>query len=194
MDGGSPVPSNPFVYTPKKEGGFMDPIRTTELMEVEAGSTLADFGCGAGYLTFPLAKTIGDQGRVYAIDVLEGALEHIASRARLENIRNIIPVRANLEHVGTTGIDDASVDTVVISNILFQTDAPEHVLSEAYRILKPSGRLIVIDWRPDNAPMRMGRKNRSAEEMTAFVRENRFVLAREFAPGETHYGLVFQKE
>lgn len=184
--------NSPFVFNPHV-GGFMNPQATVEAMQLEKGSTVADFGSGSGYLTIPIARVIGGQGQVYAIDILEGPLESVESKAKLENLRNIETKRANLEVIGSTEIPDQTVDAVVMSNILFQTQDHSGLFAEAKRVLKHDGKAIVVEWSPDRAPVQLGKNAMSKEQMTKHFQENGWTLTEEFAVSDSHYGLKFTK-
>lgn len=193
MDGVTPLSKKPFVFHPPSQKGFLDPKETVQTFDIQEAEQIADFGCGSGYLTIPIAKIIEKEGMVYAIDILEGPLEHVKSRAKLENLRNIQTVRANLETLGSTKISDNSIDTVLMSNILFQSAKPADILKEAHRILKPEGRVMIIEWQQDKTPIQLGKHYKTKEELRTLVEQNNFTLQKEFEPGPTHYGLIFQK-
>jgi len=193
MDGVTPLSKKPFVFHPPSQKGFLDPKQTVQTFGIQNGEHVADFGCGSGYLTIPIAKLVGANGVVYAVDILEGPLEHVQSRASLEDLRNIQVIRANLETLGSTNIPESSVDTILMSNILFQSAKPEDILKEAFRVLKPEGRIIIVEWYPDKAPIQLGKNVKTKEELQKLIEQNRFQLQKEFVPGPTHYGLIFQK-
>ena len=78
-------------------GGLMNPDYIIENLNIKSGMTVADFGCGAGYFTIPIAKIVKNNGKVYAIDVLSSSLESVSSKAKLYGLLNIITIRANVE-------------------------------------------------------------------------------------------------
>ena len=82
---------------------------------------MASLGCGHGYFTIPLAKMVGNTGKVYAVDIREDALASVRSRAETENLKNIESVRANLEKENGTGLPNAECDFAILANILFQS-------------------------------------------------------------------------
>ena len=55
-------------------GGFMNPDKIVAELNIKSGMIVADFGCGAGYFTIPIAKIIKNSGKIYAIDVLNETL------------------------------------------------------------------------------------------------------------------------
>lgn len=173
-------------------GGFMDPDKVVENLKIEAGYKVADFGCGAGYLTIPIAKRVLNSGKVYAIDVLNEPLEAVMSKAKLYGLLNIEPMRANVETVGGTKISDKSVDLGVLANILFQCNDYDSVFMEAKRILKKSGKIAVIDWLPED--VQLGPKFEHCLKKD-FVKKiaikNGFKFEKDFDAGKHHYGMIF---
>jgi len=81
---------------------------------------IADFGCGSGYFSIPMAKIV-EEGRVYALDIMKDALEAVRSKAELENISNIETVHCNLEDSNGSKLNDGAIDLVLLRNILFQS-------------------------------------------------------------------------
>ncbi len=173
-------------------GGFMNPDTIVDNLNIKSGSVVADFGCGAGYFSIPLAKKVSNGGKVYAIDVLKDPLEAVLSKAKLYGLRNIEIIRANVETVGGTKLNDRSVDVVILANILFQCNDYNSVLSEAKRVLKDSGEIVIIDWIPEK--IKMGPKFEhclSKNDVKKLAIRNSFKFAREINAGDRHYGMVF---
>lgn len=132
----------------KGTGGFLNPEETIKQLNITKGMYVADFGCGAGYFVIPVAKIVGEEGKTYALDILDSALESVRSRARIEGLFNIVTKRCNLETLMGSQIDNDSIDLVLLSNILFQSDNKDGIIKEAIRILNKGGRLAIIDWLP----------------------------------------------
>lgn len=177
-----------------KQGGFLKPEKIVNQMGViEPGMTISDFGSGSGYFTIPMAKMVGKDGKVYAFDVLEDALEALGSKAELAGLFNIETRRVNLEEPKATGLNDESQDCVVLSNILFQSQKKEKMIAEAKRILKPEKYLIIVAWEPDTAvgPSEGWRINR--EKAKEILEKQDLNQYKEFEGGRYHYGLVYQK-
>ncbi|MCK4891111.1 MAG: methyltransferase domain-containing protein, partial [Candidatus Pacebacteria bacterium] len=134
-------------------GGLINPDDIIKKINITSGMTVADFGCGAGYFTIPIAKLLTNSGKIYAIDVLSSALESVLSKAKLFGLLNIKTIRANVEIIGGSKIKDRSVNLVMLANILFQCNDYDSVLGEAKRIVKENGKIIIIDWVPKKVPL-----------------------------------------
>lgn len=179
-------------------GGFMNPESILREIDVKVGNKVADFGSGAGYFTIPLARAVGDEGKVWAIDVLRSALDIIESKAKLERLFNIETIRGNLEMPGGSRLKEKSADIVLLSNILFQSRKHSEILKEAKRVLKDDGRLVIIDWIPERChllgPGQPGAGWPLSQELAEKEAEGvGFKLERKFSAGAYHYGLIFKK-
>ena len=102
---------------------------------------VADLGCGEGYLTIETARWAR---RVTGVDRSQDVLTRARALAARRKVRNILWKRGALERVP---LADASVDVVLLSQSLHHAEKPEAVLSEAHRILRPGGRLLLLDLR-----------------------------------------------
>jgi ubiquinone/menaquinone biosynthesis C-methylase UbiE len=75
-----------------------------------------------------LARSVGNEGKVWAIDIQKPVLDIIRSRAKTEHLLNIEYVWADLEEPGRSGLAERFMDFVVIGNILFQAGRRDIVL------------------------------------------------------------------
>jgi len=183
-----------MVVLPPGTGGFLAPVKIIESLGViQKGMKVADFGCGHGYFTIPLAKKVGESGKIYAIDVVPETLEAVNSRMKTEGIKNIEIKRGNLEKNGGSCLEEESCDIVFIANLLFQAEEDEKIVQEAKRILKPSGRVIFIEWRQDAPLGPIGKRVKAEEAKKLFENEN-LLFEKTFATDNYHYGLIFIKK
>lgn len=171
--------------------GFLDPKEVLEKLPLKENMIAADFGSGSGGWAIPLAKKL-EEGKVYAIDLLEEPLSALRAKARLERLYNIQTVLANVEK-GIAILRDASCNLVLMTNLLFQCEDKRKVLEEGKRILKPGGRILVVDWKKDTA---LGPKEGRVlpEEVKKTAEEiGGLRVEKEFDAGNYHYALVFTK-
>lgn len=173
---------------------FLDPNKIVVSFGLERGEHVADFGAGHGFFAIPMARAVGGDGIVYAIDIQKSVLDIIRSRARTEHLLNIQPVWADVEAAGGSKLKDRYIDFILIANILFQTADKRAVIREAYRILREGGRLAVIEWNETPAPLgppaALRMKKIAAAEL---CRGAGFSTMEEFDAGSHHYGLLFRR-
>lgn len=112
------------------------------LSEIAAGQTVLDLGSGAGMDGLLAARRVGADGRVIGVDMCDEMIAKARLNAVRMNLSNIEFVKAKIEDLP---VRDESVD-IVISNGVFNLclDKPA-VLAEAYRVLRPGGRLQMAD-------------------------------------------------
>lgn len=102
---------------------------------------LADLGCGEGYLSIEAARWAT---RVIAVDRSADVLARAKELAARRRVRNVTWKRGEIEHVPLPG---ASVDVALLSQALHHAAAPRQALAEAARIVRPGGRVLVLDLR-----------------------------------------------
>ncbi|MDD2552914.1 MAG: class I SAM-dependent methyltransferase, partial [Dysgonamonadaceae bacterium] len=154
---------------------------------------LVEIGCGYGTFTIPAAKLVS--GKLYAFDIEPEMIEYVRSKKLNEKIDNIIlKERDVLKH--TTGLDDNSVDYVMIFNILHH-ESPQDFFDECRRILKPKGRIGIIHWRSD-VPTPRGPDlsiRPRPEQIIEWMYHANFQVDKEpFILEPYHYGLVLSKK
>ncbi len=104
--------------------------------------TCVDLGCGAGAFSFPMAL-YADEGMVYAVDNTPEMMERIRSKNPPPNLRL-------LECDATkTGLEEGIADFCLISLVLHDYKQPDDFISEAFRLLKPGGKLVVVEIKED---------------------------------------------
>ena len=168
---------------------FLNPLKILEELELQDNMTAADFGCGSGGWTLPLAEKL-DQGKVYALDVLPEPLSALKNKAKSWKLINIETRLADLEK--RAPLPDESCDLVLMTNLLFECDDKKAVLREGKRVLKPGGRLLVVDWIKDN-PLAKEIEFLSFEEIKNYAHELGLKLEKEFPAGSYHHALVLVK-
>ncbi len=173
---------------------FSDPQKNIEQFGLEPGARVADLGSGAGFYTMAAAKAVGNSGRVYAIDVLKDMLEKLKNEARRSRLNNVEALWGDIEKLGGTRLADSSVDEALVCNTLFQLERKNDFPFEVKRILKPKGRVLVVDWKESFGGMGPQPEHVVPSEAARSLFEKAgFIYEREIAAGAHHYGLIFRR-
>ncbi|NBD74161.1 methyltransferase domain-containing protein [Patescibacteria group bacterium] len=124
---------------------FANPVVIVDALGLSEGERVADLGCGAGYFTVAASDRVGETGAVYAVDIQS---ELVTKARSLDPTKreNIHFITADLEVPGSTHLGAGVVDTTLLINVLFQLSDITPALTEAVRITRPGGRLLIIDW------------------------------------------------
>ena len=119
------------------------------LLDLHPGNAVADIGCHEGYMTFKLAKKIGKQGVVYAVDVSTSKLQKVEARAGENNITQIKTLQAEDNN---PKLPEGALDAIIILDTYHEMDAHEEILQHIWKSLKPGGRLLICDPIAEAAP------------------------------------------
>ncbi len=179
-------------HTPLPVAGFAHPGKNIAALGIEPGMIIADFGSGSGAYVLAIARALSGSGRVYAIDVQKDLLRRIHTEAHKHGLDKVVELLwGDLEVAGGSKLADGKLDLVLVSNLLFQVPDKSAILREAYRVVKPTGRLAVIDWSESFGGMGPQREDVvSKDTAITLARKNGFDLTREFPAGAHHYGLL----
>lgn len=169
---------------------FLNPKTVLDQLDLRVDMSAAEFGCGSGGFTIPLAKKL-DEGIIYAIDIQAEPLSALKGRIILEHIRNVRIIKSDLERPKGSTLQDESVDLVVIPNVLFQVENKNSIIIEAKRVLKQGGVLAVIDW--NSTAVRGPEEKVSKDDVLKMTEEDGLKFLREINSGDEHYGVVFVK-
>jgi ubiquinone/menaquinone biosynthesis C-methylase UbiE len=109
---------------------------------VNAGDTAVDIGCGIGYFTIPLARLVGAAGKVIAVDLQEKMLTGMEKRAIKNGLRDrIIPHKCTPQSLGLS----VPADFVLAFYMVHEVPDQAHLFGEIASILKPGGKLLVVE-------------------------------------------------
>lgn len=173
---------------------FSDPKNNIMRLGLTDGMLVADFGTGSGHYAIAASEVVGNSGRVYAIDIQQALVKKVKNLAIAENRQNIDVLWGDIEQAHGTKLGDESVDAVIIANDLFQVEEKNNMINEARRILKPKGKVLVVDWSDSFGGIGPRAEDivRESEARELFL-GNGFEFMDSFDAGEHHYGLIFIK-
>ncbi len=129
--------------------------RTLELLRLKPGETLADFCCGTGDFLELAAPRLGERGRLIGIDFSEKML--LQARRRLARRERFPDLELVLGNVENSPLPSRSVDVVTCGYALRNVDSLERTFAEMFRVLKPGGRVGLLELsRPQQPLLRWG--------------------------------------
>lgn len=171
---------------------FANPKANVLQMGLHEGMKVADLGTGSGHYALAAAAIVGNTGRVYAVDVQEDHLAPLQAEAKSRGLRNIETVWGDFEKPGGTMLKEHALDAVIISNTLFQLEHAPEAIKEMKRILRPGGKLLVVDWAGAYGGIGPSEDvivpEHKAEEL--FITGG-FHKAKSFRGGPHHYSILF---
>jgi ubiquinone/menaquinone biosynthesis C-methylase UbiE len=175
-------------------GAFLDTNRVASSIGVVQGMHIADLGCGSGYFVVTMAKYVGAQGVVWAVDVMQEPLDSVRAKAEALGLGNIRAVRADVEVLGGTGIPSNSVDVALVINNLFQSQKKEAFVVEAARMTKSGGKVVIIEWKKGESGFGPPDELRTSEEgLQAIAKSAGLVFERSLDAGRLYTGLLLNK-
>jgi ubiquinone/menaquinone biosynthesis C-methylase UbiE len=173
---------------------FVNPKDILKETRLKEGGKVADFGCGPGFFTLPAAELIGDEGDVYAFDIMPQIIDNVISQAKLKGLTNVEVKRANLEKDGGSGLGDGSMDLVIVKNMLFQNKDKQVIINEAHRVLKSGGEILVMEWNSKNLMVGPEESLRvHPDDLSKMLIAAGFVLEEKMDAGDFHYVIIANK-
>lgn len=173
---------------------FSDPKTNVLQLGLREGMSVADLGAGAGHYGVAAAAAVGRDGKVFLVDIQEDILTHAVATAHERKCFNVERIRGNIETPGGTKLRDATIDAAILSNVLFQLEDRKTAVQEVLRILKPGGKLLLIDWAGSYGGLGPQPEHviteHAAEELCI---TGGFHKVKDFRAGAHHYAIVFTK-
>jgi ubiquinone/menaquinone biosynthesis C-methylase UbiE len=141
-------------------------------LALTAGSQVADVGAGDGFFTLRLARAVGPEGRVLAVDIDQKMLELLKQLAEKEKLSNVDVIRGEPDD---PRLPSGSLDAVLIVNAYHEMTQHATILEHIRKALRPNGRLVILEQITDRL---------RDEQRAAQVKAHE--LAPEFVVGELH--------
>jgi ubiquinone/menaquinone biosynthesis C-methylase UbiE len=127
----------------------LQPESLLRRLGLRTGDTLADIGCGPGFFTIPAAEIVGEDGVILAADIQGEMLSAVRSRAAEHSLTNVHVVKTSDKEIP---IPAGSCDLVLMAFVLNEVGQRSSFLHRAARLLKPGGRLAVLEWEKEQQP------------------------------------------
>ena len=176
------------VFDDPERDAWQKPHEVIQALGLKPDAVVADVGAGTGYFAVRLAHVV-TQGRVYAVDTETAMVKHLAGRAKSAGLPNVVAVHG--------APDDPRIpekaDLVLLVDVYHHIDARERYFAKLAAMLKPGGRVAIIDFRMDSphGPPRATRVE--PERVKAELGKAGFDVAQEHAFLKYQYFIVFKK-
>ncbi len=167
------------------------PEKVLDALDIREGSTVADVGAGVGYFTWRLAKRVGPQGKVIAVEVQQKMLDLMAENLRQRNIHNVEMV---LGGMNDPRLPEGTVDLALLVDVYHEFSEPEAMVTTIRRSLRPDGRLVLVEYRKEDPSVPILPLHKmSVDEVRSEIEPLGFQLGKalEFLP--TQHILIFTK-
>lgn len=174
---------------------FLSPSQIIQRLNIKQGDIVCDFGCGSGAWLSELSKVVGNNGKVFALDINQGLLERLEKESKKYFYENIEFAVADVER--KTYLENNFCDIVILSNILHQVENPINVILEAKRVLKQNGIILIIDWKDHFENKKIGPHRDhyiSEEKLLAILAKNNLIIEKHLPAGDYHYALIVKNE
>ncbi|MDD5542554.1 MAG: methyltransferase domain-containing protein [Acidobacteriia bacterium] len=126
---------------------WLPPSEVLAHMNLQPGMVVADLGAGTGYFSIPISRAVGPRGQVFAVDVEQEMLDKL--KTKLTGPDAPTNLHLQLGEAAATHLADHMADRVLIANVWHEIDDEVATLREVERLLRASGQLLILDWRPD---------------------------------------------
>ena len=167
------------------------PDKVVKRLKLPKGGTVVDLGAGVGYFTWRMAKAVGDDGKVIAVDIQPGMIDRLRQTLDEHDVTNVEPVLGS-EEDPKLPVD--AVDLVLLVDVYHELQQPEKTMEHVRRALKPDGRLVIIEYRKEdpNIPIHPLHKM-TVDEVTAELEPMGFRLKEvmDFLP--TQHIIILQR-
>jgi ubiquinone/menaquinone biosynthesis C-methylase UbiE len=162
---------------------ILPPFKTLKVMCLKEDDIMIDIGCGTGYFTLPASEITGPSGKVIGVDISQEMLDEV--RSKINGIgHNIELVLSNSAELP---VRDSQATFALLSNVLHEAEDMMGMLAEASRVLKPGGRLAIIEWEKTEMPVGPPIEHRlHHEEIMKMVMDSGFTMAKISPAGDYH--------
>ena len=158
------------------------------LQDLHEGMVFVDVGCGDGFFTILASKKVGKNGKVYAVDIDPDGIEKLKSKAKTEGLTNI---NTKVGKAEDTIFCKQCADLILYSMDLHDFGDPVKVLQNAKQMIKPTGRLIDLDWKKQQMSFGPPVTIRfSQDQASGLMRSSGFTVVDTRDAGPYHYILT----
>lgn len=162
-----------------------------ENLGVKPGMTICDMGCGNGFYSLQLAKMVGNEGKILAVDIQSEMLRLLKARAEEQGIENIELVLGDIDD---PKLPEGKVDLIMCVDVYHEFSHPEEMLAGMRKSLKPDGMIVMLEFRMEDpkVPIKTLHKM-SKKQILREYKLNGFQLVKEFDGLPWQHMMFFEK-
>ena len=196
------LPANGHRIQGRSSESFLNAHDIIMELNLNGNETFMDAGCGDGHAALEAVEIMDDDATIYAVDIYEPSIEDLQKAADEKGYDNLIPICADIaDHID---LDDDVVDVILLINVWHgfkATRRMDEAIEELKRILKPGGKIAIMDYKKQEAkhgpPITVRSSPEDLEEVFKEHGMSLFSLnpdcGEDIPPGKSHYLIVFQK-
>jgi len=137
-------PKHIAVLESKDRKTWQNPEEIMGMLELKPSYIVADLGCGSGYFTVPISRKVK---KVYAIDFQKEMLDFVEQKIQRQKLINIKLLLSGKYEIP---LENASVDLLITVNTLHEFPDQKNTIKEIWRVLKPEGHAVIIDFKKED--------------------------------------------
>ncbi len=196
------LPANGHRIQGRSSESFLNAREIIMELGLEGNEVFMDAGCGDGHAAIEAVDILSEDATIYAVDIYEPSIEDLQNAADENGYDNLIPICADIaDHID---IDDDTVDIVLLINVWHgfkATRRMDEAIEELKRILKPGGKIAIMDYKKQEArhgpPITVRSSPEDLEEV--FIEHDMTLFSlnpdtgEDIPQGKSHYLILFQK-
>ena len=183
---------------------FLNSTEILDELNLEGHETFMDAGCGDGHIAIEVLNDYITDGEVFAVDIYDASIEDMETYKKDNNIKNLTNIEADITE-GIPGVNDDSIDVVLMVNVFHGFKASrklDEAVCEFKRIIKPDGKIAIMDYKawdvPNGPPTQVRSSPEDLEKLfnnhglkKVYLNEN---IGEDIPEGKSHFLIMFQKD
>ena len=131
-----------------REAAASKPTEIIKHLDIKKANIVADIGAGGGYFTYQFSKKVGEDGKVYAVDIKPEYLDYIDYESEKKGLYNIVTVLATENKIS---LPKKRIDLIFLRNVIHHLPEPSEYFKKIVKFLKSDGKIVIIEHKKSNS-------------------------------------------